>query len=69
MSSEDAFVERLLGVRLGVAQTTRGKEFVQGVVDRAGDDGIRPLFTDAEAFPTPNEIDAPGLWLARVVGA
>jgi putative hydrolase len=69
VSSEDAFVERLLGVRLGVAQTTRGKEFVQGVVDRAGDDGIRPLFTDAEAFPTPNEIDAPGLWLARVVGA
>jgi hypothetical protein len=24
------------------------------------------LFTSAEALPTPAEVDAPGLWLARL---
>jgi putative hydrolase len=68
VTPDDVFVERLLGVRLGVTQTTRGKSFVQGVVDRAGEHGIRPLLNDPAAFPTPNEIEAPGLWLARVGG-
>jgi putative hydrolase len=67
-SSDDIFVERLLGIRLGAVQTARGKSFVQGVVDRAGESGLVPLFTDPEAIPTPNEIEAPGLWLARVSG-
>jgi len=65
-SPDDVFVERLLGIRLGLDQTARGKAFVQGVVDRVGDDGITLLFTNPEAMPTPNEIEAPGLWLARV---
>jgi putative hydrolase len=65
-SPDDLFVERLLGIRLGAHQTSRGKSFVQGVVDRAGEHGLAPLFTDASAVPTPNEIEAPGLWLARV---
>jgi len=65
-SPDDLFVERLLGIRLGADQTARGKTFVQGVVDRAGEAGLAPLFTDPEAVPTPNEIEAPGLWLARV---
>ena len=65
-SPDDVFVERLLGIRLGADQTARGKAFVQGVVDRAGERGLMPLFTDPESAPTPNEIDAPGLWLARV---
>ena len=65
-SPDDLFVERLLGIRLGAEQTARGKAFVQGVVDRAGERGLDPLFNDPEAVPTPNEVDAPGLWLARV---
>lgn len=65
-SPDDLFVERLLGIRLGAEQTARGKAFVQGVVDRAGENGLAPLFADADAVPTPNEIEAPGLWLARV---
>lgn len=65
-SPDDLFVERLLGIRLGAEQTARGKAFVQGVVDRAGEGGLSPLFRDAEAFPTPSEVDAPGLWLARL---
>jgi putative hydrolase len=65
-SPDDLFVERLLGIRLGAEQTARGKAFVQGIVDRAGEAGLAPLFNDASAAPTPNEIEAPGLWLARV---
>lgn len=65
---DDVFVERLLGIRLGAEQTARGKAFVQGVVDRAGESGLQPLFNDPDAMPTPNEIEAPGLWLARVTG-
>ena len=65
-SPDDLFVERLLGIRLGADQTARGKAFVQGVVDRAGENGLAPLFTSVDAMPTPNEIEAPGLWLARV---
>lgn len=68
-SPDDLFVERLLGIRLGADQTARGKAFVQGVVDRAGENGLSPLFNDADSMPTPNEIEAPGLWLARVADA
>jgi putative hydrolase len=67
-SPDDIFVERLLGIRLGAEQTARGKSFVQGVVDRAGESGLTPLYTDPAAIPTPNEVEAPGLWLARVAG-
>jgi putative hydrolase len=65
-SVNDAFVEQLLGIRIGEAQVARGKAFVQGVVDRAGDDGLLPLLERPDAVPTPNEVDAPGLWLARI---
>ena len=65
-SASDSFVEQLLGIRLGEDQVARGKAFVQGVVDRAGDRGLAPLLQRADAIPTPNELDAPGLWLARL---
>jgi putative hydrolase len=67
-SANDAFVEQLLGIRIGEDQVARGKAFVQGVVDRAGDDGLLPLLERPDAIPTPNEVDAPGLWLARITG-
>jgi putative hydrolase len=65
-TAADSFVERLLGIRLGEDQVARGKAFVQGVVDRAGDHGLRPLLDRPDAIPTPAEVDAPGLWLARL---
>ena len=52
-TASDSFVEQLLGIRLGDAQVARGKAFVQGVVDRAGDDGLRPLLERADADPDP----------------
>ena len=66
-SPSDLFVHRLLGIRLDEDQVRRGKQFVQGVVDRVGDDNaIEMLLTGSDRCPTPSEIDAPGLWLARV---
>ena len=65
-SASDTFVEQLLGIRLGDEQVGRGKAFVQGIVDRAGDRGLAPLLDRPDAIPTPNELDAPGLWLARL---
>jgi uncharacterized protein (DUF2342 family) len=38
------------------------------VVDRAGEDAIGLLLAHDEPLPTPNEIGAPGLWLARLTG-
>lgn len=67
-SGADSFVEQLLGIRLGDDQVARGKAFAQGVVDRAGDSGLLPLLERPDALPTPNEVDAPGLWLARIQG-
>jgi putative hydrolase len=65
-SPADTFVEHLLGIRLGTAQVDRGKAFVQGVVDRAGETALRLLLDTPGSLPTPAEVDAPGLWLARV---
>ena len=63
---ETAFVERLLGLRLDRSRVERGKAFVAGVVERAGTNGLDPLFDRADSIPTPAELEAPGLWLARL---
>jgi putative hydrolase len=65
---DDVFVEKLLGIRVGDDQVRRGKSFVQGVVDRVGETGLTQLLETPDSMPTPSEIDAPGLWIARVSG-
>lgn len=67
-SADDLFVERLLGIRVGDDQVRRGKAFVQGVVDRVGDAELNRLIELPDSVPTPAELDAPGLWVARVGG-
>lgn len=65
-SSNDTFVEQLLGLRLTRQQLERGRTFVDGVVERAGNEGISQLCSAPGNLPTPSELDAPGLWLARL---
>jgi putative hydrolase len=65
-SSEDVYTERLLGLRLTHSQVQRGKNFVAGVVDRVGEARLSVLLARPQALPTPAEIDAPGLWVARL---
>jgi putative hydrolase len=62
----DTFVEQLLGLKLSSEQVQRGHEFVAGVVERQGSAGLARLFERPGNLPTPNELDAPGLWLARI---
>lgn len=65
---DDLFVERLLGIRVGEDQVMRGKSFIQGVVDRVGETGLTRLLDLPDSMPTPSELEAPGLWIARVSG-
>ncbi|MBS1265732.1 MAG: hypothetical protein MAG471_01586 [Acidimicrobiaceae bacterium] len=65
-SDADRFVERILGLNLTQAQVDRGSAFISGVVDRAGPDALERLWAGESHLPTPNEVDAPGLWLARL---
>ncbi|MEM9466754.1 MAG: zinc-dependent metalloprotease [Actinomycetota bacterium] len=64
--ASDRFVERILGLELDAEQYDRGTRFVDGVIERAGAAGLRRLFADPTTLPTPAEVDAPGLWLARI---
>ena len=66
VAPDDLFVERLLGLQLTNEQVQRGKEFAAGVVDRVGEAGLTGLFAKSDALPTPAELDAPGLWIARL---
>ncbi len=60
------FAERLLGLQLGPAQYEKGQAFVVGVVERAGEEGLARLWHSEKELPTPAELEAPGLWLARI---
>jgi putative hydrolase len=62
----DRFVEELFGLELTQATYDRGQAFVGGVVERAGEDALARLWVSERELPTPAEIDAPGLWLARI---
>ena len=66
VAPDDLFVERLLGLQLTQEQVQRGKTFVAGVVDRVGEARMTELFASPQALPTPAELDAPGLWIARL---
>jgi putative hydrolase len=57
---------QLFGVELDAAGYERGQSFVAGILERAGEDGLRRLWHSAAELPTPAELDAPGLWLARI---
>jgi putative hydrolase len=56
----------LFGLDLEQHQVDRGRSFVAGVVERAGEEGLERLWTSARNLPTPAEVDAPGLWLERI---
>ena len=65
-SGADRLVERIFGLELGQAQYDRAEAFAAGVVERAGAEGLHRLWETERTLPTPAEIDAPGLWLARI---
>lgn len=62
----DRFMERLLGIEVDASTLDRGDLFISGIVDRVGDEGLSRLWSDELDLPTASEVDAPGLWLARI---
>jgi putative hydrolase len=65
-SEADRFVERMLGLELTQSTYDRGTAFVEGVVERAGEEGLARLWESKRNLPSPPEVAAPGLWLARI---
>ncbi len=65
-SEGDRFAGRLVGLALERAEFERGATFADGVVERAGEAGLQRLWHSEWELPTPAELDAPGLWLARI---
>lgn len=59
-------LERLLGFTLDQSCYDSGRDFISGVVERADVAELEKLFDSVESLPTPNELQAPGLWLARI---
>ena len=62
----ERFIETLLGLRLTREHFDRGHAFCDGVVERAGMEGLNRVWERAAMLPTPSELEAPGLWLARI---
>ncbi len=62
----ERFVEGLLGLATDREDYERGTAFCAGVIERAGIDALHRLWERPEMAPTPNDFDAPGLWLARI---
>jgi putative hydrolase len=56
----------LFGLDLEQSQVDRGRAFVSGVIERAGEEGLAKLWVSVRNLPTPSEVDAPGLWLERI---
>lgn len=62
----ERFIEGLLGLKLDRECYERGEAFCRGVVERAGPEGLNRLWESERMLPTPAELEAPGLWLARI---
>jgi putative hydrolase len=62
----EVFIEGLLGLKLERDHYEQGAAFCRGVIERAGLEGLNRLWEGERMLPTPAELDAPGLWLARI---
>jgi putative hydrolase len=60
--------EKLLGLELGQPTFDRGNAFISGVLERSdgNDTSLARLWQNEGDLPTPADVDAPGLWLARI---
>ena len=57
----------LLGVDAKLSQYTRGRAFVDRVVDRVGMDRFNAVWSGPDALPLPDEIEEPQRWIDRVL--
>jgi coenzyme F420 biosynthesis associated uncharacterized protein len=60
-------VRALLGFDAKLSQYTRGKAFVDRVVNTVGMDRFNAVWSGPETLPLPTEIDEPQRWIDRVL--
>jgi coenzyme F420 biosynthesis associated uncharacterized protein len=60
-------IRTLLGFDAKLNQYTRGKVFVDDVVNRVGMDRFNAIWANAETLPLPTEIEEPQRWIDRVL--
>ncbi len=60
-------VRALLGIDAKLSQYTRGKAFVDHVVDRVGMQRFNAVWSASETLPLPLEIEDPQRWIDRVL--
>lgn len=65
-SEADRFIQRLLGLDPSRRAHDRAVVFCAGVRERAGPEALGRLLEGEELLPTSSELEAPGLWLARI---
>jgi coenzyme F420 biosynthesis associated uncharacterized protein len=58
---------RLTGMDLKMEQYRKGEEFVAAIARARGPSALHALWVGPESLPTPEEIDQPSRWLARVL--
>ena len=65
-SEADRFIQRLLGLDPSRRLHDQAAAFCRGVAERAGGPALDRLLEAESMLPTPAELEAPGLWLARI---
>jgi putative hydrolase len=65
-SEADRFIQRLLGLDPSRRLHDQAAAFCRGVEERAGSQALDRLLEAESMLPTPAELEAPGLWLARI---
>jgi coenzyme F420 biosynthesis associated uncharacterized protein len=58
---------RLTGMDLKMEQYRKGEEFVAAIARARGAEALRTLWIGPETLPSPEEIDLPSSWVARVM--
>lgn len=61
-----SLLDRMLGLEMRREHYELGVTFCRGVVERAGPDGLNRVWEREVMVPTRAELEAPGLWLARI---
>lgn len=62
----ESLFENLFGIGLHSSTYEAGHKFIFGIVERNEEARLATILESIWAFPTPNEVEAPGLWLARL---
>jgi coenzyme F420 biosynthesis associated uncharacterized protein len=66
-SGLDRAMMRLTGMDLKMEQYRKGEEFTAAIARARGAEALHALWAGPESLPSPEEVDRPSRWLARVL--